>query len=81
MSRVLDEFSPEEFGVTHPTLNAFIPIDYLGTRLISGIPVASNSCVKGFDNAGFVIGQSISFSSSRLKSAAKKNMRFLGQYS
>ncbi|POW17712.1 hypothetical protein PSTT_00314 [Puccinia striiformis] len=52
------EFNPEEFGVCHPTLKAFIPIDDLGSRLVGGKPTGNDSCVRGFDNAGFVIGAS-----------------------
>ncbi|MBW0468242.1 hypothetical protein O181_007957 [Austropuccinia psidii MF-1] len=51
------EFTPEEFGVWHPYLNASIPIEYLGSPspLFSSEPGA---CVRGFDNAGFVMGMS-----------------------
>ncbi|CAH7670781.1 lysophospholipase catalytic domain-containing protein [Phakopsora pachyrhizi] len=49
------EFNPEEFGVTHPTLKAFIPMEYLGTHLVAGKPTGEHTCVNGFDNAGFVI--------------------------
>ncbi|PLW19872.1 hypothetical protein PCANC_05906 [Puccinia coronata f. sp. avenae] len=52
------EFSPEEFGVSHPTLKAFIPLEDLGSRMIAGKPAGENSCARGFDNAGFVIGAS-----------------------
>ncbi|PLW31214.1 hypothetical protein PCASD_11063 [Puccinia coronata f. sp. avenae] len=52
------EFSPEEFGVSHPTLKAFIPLDDLGSRMVGGKPAGEQSCAKGFDNAGFVIGAS-----------------------
>ncbi|KAI9605684.1 hypothetical protein H4Q26_004049 [Puccinia striiformis f. sp. tritici PST-130] len=41
------EFNPEEFGVCHPTLKAFIPIDDLGSRLVGGKPTGNDSCVRG----------------------------------
>ncbi|EHS63358.1 uncharacterized protein PGTG_21534 [Puccinia graminis f. sp. tritici CRL 75-36-700-3] len=52
------EFNPEEFGVCHPTLKAFIPLEDLGSRMEAGKPAREDSCVQGFDNAGFVIGAS-----------------------
>ncbi|OAV87732.1 hypothetical protein PTTG_02953 [Puccinia triticina 1-1 BBBD Race 1] len=52
------EFNPEEFGVCHPTLKAFISLDDLGSRMDAGKPAKQDSCAKGFDNAGFVIGAS-----------------------
>ncbi|EGG10647.1 uncharacterized protein MELLADRAFT_115499 [Melampsora larici-populina 98AG31] len=52
------EFTPEEFGVWHPSLNAFIPIDYLGTSMFNGNVPPHADCVNGFDNAAFVMGAS-----------------------
>ncbi|EGF99285.1 uncharacterized protein MELLADRAFT_94783 [Melampsora larici-populina 98AG31] len=52
------EFTPEEFGLWHPSLNAFIPLDYLGTSMQGGVPSHDDYCVKGYDNAGFVLGTS-----------------------
>jgi hypothetical protein len=43
----VDEFSPEEFGVSHPTLKAFIPLDDLGSRMVGGKPAGEQSCAKG----------------------------------
>jgi hypothetical protein len=42
-----DEFSPEEFGVSHPTLKAFIPLEDLGSRMIAGKPAGEKSCARG----------------------------------
>ncbi|KAH9810221.1 lysophospholipase catalytic domain-containing protein [Melampsora americana] len=58
LNTTIYEFSPEEFGVNHPSLNAYIPIDYLGSHMNSGKPVSTESCALGFDNAGWVIGAS-----------------------
>ncbi|PLW42637.1 hypothetical protein PCANC_11751 [Puccinia coronata f. sp. avenae] len=52
------EFTPYEFGVWHPSMNGFIPIDYLGTSMLDGKTVPQSPCVKGFDNAAFVMGSS-----------------------
>lgn len=52
------EFTPYEFGVWHPSLNGFIPIDYLGTSMFDGKPIPQSPCVKGFDNAAFIMGSS-----------------------
>ncbi|PLW18591.1 hypothetical protein PCANC_09201 [Puccinia coronata f. sp. avenae] len=50
------EFSAEEFGVFHPRLNASIPMQYLGSpqKLNGGY----GTCVRGYDNAGFIMGLS-----------------------
>lgn len=47
---IVDEFTPEEFGVWHPSLNAFIPIDYLGTSMFNGKASAHADCVKGMND-------------------------------
>ncbi|KAK7204722.1 lysophospholipase 1 precursor [Myxozyma melibiosi] len=52
------EFSPYEFGSWDPSAYAFIQTEYLGSTVDAGVPVNSSACVKGFDNAGFVIGTS-----------------------
>ncbi|CAH7686264.1 lysophospholipase [Phakopsora pachyrhizi] len=52
------EFTPYEFGEWHPSLNAFIPIEYLGTSMFGGKVIPHNACARGFDNAGFVMGSS-----------------------
>ncbi|PLW13473.1 hypothetical protein PCANC_26776 [Puccinia coronata f. sp. avenae] len=51
------EFSAEEFGLFHPSLNASIPIEYLGSTHSATNP-NSKFCVAGFDNAGFIMGMS-----------------------
>ncbi|KAA1091693.1 hypothetical protein PGTUg99_005510 [Puccinia graminis f. sp. tritici] len=51
------EMTPEDFSVWHPGLNASIPMEYLGSRMSFGEGRAV-SCVKGFDNAGFLMGVS-----------------------
>ncbi|EPX74686.1 phospholipase [Schizosaccharomyces octosporus yFS286] len=51
------EFTPYEFGTWDNGINAFIPMEYVGTHLNDGSP-PDNKCVRGFDNAGFVMGTS-----------------------
>ncbi|KNZ63807.1 hypothetical protein VP01_109g6 [Puccinia sorghi] len=52
------EFTPEEFGVWHPFLNVSIPIDNLGSPPQAYKNPSKSNCVKGFENAGFVMGMS-----------------------
>lgn len=54
------EFSPFEFGSFDPTVYAFAPLEFLGSRYDGGRLPANESCVRGFDNAGFVFGTSSS---------------------
>jgi len=52
------EFTAEEFGLFHPSLNASIPVEYLGSTHSTAEGPVSPTCVAGFDNAGFVMGMS-----------------------
>ena len=54
------EFSPWEFGSWDPTTYAFAPLQYLGTNFTNGAVEDAASCVRGFDNVGFVMGTSSS---------------------
>lgn len=58
------EFNPLEFGSFDPSLYAFAPVRYIGTLMTNGVPDKKSTCVRGLDNAGFVlnIGGCISFS-------------------
>ncbi|MBW0466711.1 hypothetical protein O181_006426 [Austropuccinia psidii MF-1] len=64
------EYSPLEFGSFDPCLSAFIPTEFLGTPLDAGKPLSTSnnssyssgqSCVRGFDQAPFILGTSASF--------------------
>ncbi|KAI9611815.1 hypothetical protein KEM48_004377 [Puccinia striiformis f. sp. tritici PST-130] len=46
------EFTPEEFGTWHPSLNAFIPIQFLGTKINQGQISRGDRCVVGFESMG-----------------------------
>ncbi|KAJ5130310.1 uncharacterized protein N7515_006349 [Penicillium bovifimosum] len=52
------EFNPWEFGTFDPTIFGFVPLKYLGSRFEGGLLPKNESCIAGFDSAGFVIGTS-----------------------
>lgn len=52
------EFNPWEFGTFDPTIFGFIPLKYLGSKFESGSLPSNESCIGGFDSAGFIIGTS-----------------------
>ncbi|GAB1217772.1 Lysophospholipase 1 [Aspergillus terreus] len=54
------EFNPWEFGTFDPTVYGFVPLEYLGSRFDGGTLPQNETCVRGFDNAGFVMGTSSS---------------------
>ncbi|MBW0500767.1 hypothetical protein O181_040482 [Austropuccinia psidii MF-1] len=77
MSMPVYECSPLEFGSYDSCLSTFIPTEFLGTALNAGQPVASpnktssrgHNCVRGFDQAAFVIGSSASLFNALLSRA------------
>ncbi|KAJ5175161.1 Lysophospholipase [Penicillium canariense] len=52
------EFNPWEFGTFDPTIFGFAPLEFLGSKFVNGVIPSNESCVRGFDSAGFVIGTS-----------------------
>lgn len=52
------EFSPWEMGSYDPTLYGFAPLKYVGSGFVNGKLPNGNKCVRGFDNAGYVMGTS-----------------------
>lgn len=54
------EFNPFELGTWDPTTYAFAPLRYIGSNFSGGVIPAGQQCVRGFDNAGFVMGTSSS---------------------
>ncbi|KAJ5480729.1 Lysophospholipase [Penicillium diatomitis] len=54
------EFNPWEFGTWDPSIFGFAPLEYLGSSFEGGSLPSNVSCVRGFDNAGFIIGTSSS---------------------
>ncbi|EGW33781.1 uncharacterized protein SPAPADRAFT_70053 [Spathaspora passalidarum NRRL Y-27907] len=57
INSTLFEFNPYEMGSWDPTLYQFTPVKYLGTEYNNGNPV-NDTCIGGFDNAGFIMGTS-----------------------
>lgn len=53
------EFNAFEMGSWDPTLYQFTDVKYIGTETNDGKPT-TNSCIAGFDNAGYVLGTSSS---------------------
>ncbi|KAL8995178.1 MAG: hypothetical protein Q9169_005037 [Polycauliona sp. 2 TL-2023] len=54
------EFNPYEFGTWDPTTFGFVPVEYLGSNFSGGELAPDVQCVRGFDNAGYVMGTSSS---------------------
>lgn len=54
------EINPWEFGTFDPTVYGFVPTEYLGSRFQDGTIPKNESCVRGFDNGGFIMGTSSS---------------------
>ncbi|CAI7625994.1 unnamed protein product [Penicillium pancosmium] len=56
----LFEFNPWEFGSFNPPLEAFVPLEFLASNFSAGALPTDQQCVRGFDNAGFIMGTSSS---------------------
>lgn len=54
------EFNPWEFGTFNLPLEAFVPSEFLASNFSAGTLPTGQQCVRGFDNAGFVMGTSSS---------------------
>ncbi|KAM0558324.1 hypothetical protein ACHAPJ_005018 [Fusarium lateritium] len=54
------EFNPWEMGSFDPVLEGFVPLKYVGSEFDNGKIPKDKSCIRGFDNAGFVMGTSSS---------------------
>ncbi|KAK1579232.1 lysophospholipase [Colletotrichum navitas] len=54
------EFNPFELGTWDNTAFGFAPLSYLASNFYNGSITAGGSCVRGFDQAGFVMGTSSS---------------------
>jgi lysophospholipase len=60
MSDWFHQITPLEFGSWDPNLSSMVNITFVGTNLTNGKPDNGDSCVTGFDQAGFVMGTSAS---------------------
>jgi lysophospholipase len=54
------EINPWELGTFDPTTFAFAPLEYLGSDFSDGKVSAEGTCVRGFDNMGYIMGTSSS---------------------
>ena len=54
------EFTPWEIGSWDPSPFAFAPLRYIGSGFVRGSIPDDESCVRGVDNAGFIMGTSSS---------------------
>ncbi|KAF2423393.1 hypothetical protein EJ08DRAFT_640158 [Tothia fuscella] len=54
------EFTPWEMGSFDPQLYGFAPLRYTGSNFLNGRLSNSDPCVRGFDNAGYVMATSSS---------------------
>ena len=54
------EINPWELGTYDPTTFAFAPLEYLGSDFSDGKISSGGKCVRGFDNAGYIMGTSSS---------------------
>jgi len=54
------EISPWELGTWDPTTYGFAPLRYLGTNFTGGSIPDNEKCVRGYDNAGYIMGTSSS---------------------
>lgn len=54
------EFNPWEFGTFDPTIHGFVPLEYLGSKFDGGVIPNDEKCIRGFDNAGYIMGTSSS---------------------
>lgn len=53
------ESTPVSFGLNHPSVGQLaIDLEYLGSNMMAGTPAGLNSCVRGHDNAGWLLGAS-----------------------
>lgn len=54
------DFNPWELGSFDSTLRGFVPLRWVGSNFTDGEVPKDGRCVRGFDNAGFVMGTSSS---------------------
>jgi lysophospholipase len=60
LNTTIFEFNPWELGSFDPTTFRFVPLEYIGSNFSAGVIPAEEGCVRGYDNAGYVMGTSSS---------------------
>ncbi|KAL9119849.1 MAG: hypothetical protein Q9187_003593 [Circinaria calcarea] len=68
------EFNPWELGSFDPTTYGFVPLEYLGSNFSGGVLPDNEQCVRGYDNAGFIMGTSSSLFNSFLLQINNSNI-------
>ncbi len=52
------EINPFELGSWDPTTFGFVPTEFLGSNFSGGVVPSNAQCVRGFDQAGYIMGTS-----------------------
>ncbi|KAL7907734.1 lysophospholipase catalytic domain-containing protein [Trichoderma velutinum] len=52
------DINPWEMGSSDPTLNGYVPLKYVGSKFANGSLPRNETCMVGFDNAGYIMGTS-----------------------
>lgn len=71
------EFTPWELGSSDPTLSGWVPLRYVGTVFDNGEVTDQDSCVMGFDNAGFVMGTTSSVYTQSISLLKDDNKKYI----
>ena len=67
------EFNPWELGTFDPSTFGFAPLKYLGSNFSNGVLPSDKKCIRGFDNAGYIMGTSSSLFNTFLLQIDQKN--------
>ncbi|KAF7321318.1 Lysophospholipase [Mycena kentingensis (nom. inval.)] len=84
LDSVVYEITPFEFASFDPSLSAGMNLSYAGTHLTSGKAANGSACVRGFDQAGFIMGTSASlfnqifdFANNKIDSSDRNTFTYL----
>jgi lysophospholipase len=61
LNTTIFEINPWELGIFDPTTFGFVPLKYIGSTFSAGVMPASEGCVHGYDNAGYIMGGNVIF--------------------
>ncbi|POS83247.1 hypothetical protein EPUL_004836 [Erysiphe pulchra] len=74
------EMNPFELGTWDTEISGFVPMEYLGSDFTAGAIPPKGSCVKGFDQVGFLIGTTSTLFEKAINVAANlKTLSFIRQ--
>lgn len=71
------EISPWELGSRDPKVAGHAPLEFVGSKFDGGVLVDNNTCVRGFDNAGFVMATSSSLFTQLVLYLRDKDSRYV----